>query len=56
MLFSIVVGAMTFGVLKIAGNELAVAMNLSFVNIITSAGLFGFLLLISLIVPTAKKS
>lgn len=56
MIFSIVVGAMTLGVLKIVGIELVVTMNLSFANIITSAVLFGFLLLVSLIVPTVKSA
>ncbi len=54
MILSAVVGAITLGVLKITGNELAVTMNLSFANIIASLILFGFLLLVSLVIPAVK--
>lgn len=54
LIVSAAVGAAVFGVMKVVGIELAVTMNLTVANLITSVILCGILLVISLIIPAAK--
>lgn len=56
LIVSAAVSAAVFGVMKIVGIELAVTMNLTFANLITSVILCGILLVISLIIPAAKSA